>query len=69
MKFVFSLSDLGIWLAISSLVLILAAELTSPYYASRTKISFNRKRIRRVAVATAIASIVVALIWITFSIL
>lgn len=69
MKFVFSLSDLGIWLAISSLVMIIAAELMSPYYASTTKISFNRKRIRTVAVATGIASIVVALIWITFSFL
>jgi hypothetical protein len=69
MNFVLSLSDFGIWLAVSSLMLLTAVELTSPFYASRGDISFNRKRIRRVAVGFSIASIAVALIWITFLVL
>jgi CO/xanthine dehydrogenase FAD-binding subunit len=69
MNFVLSLSDFGIWLAISSLVMLTAVELTSPFYASRADISFNRKKIRRVAFAFAIASVAVALIWIRFSVL
>ena len=65
MSFVFSLSDFGIWLALSSLIMLTAVELTSPFYASRLDASFNRKKIRRVAVAFAIASVAVALIRIT----
>jgi hypothetical protein len=67
--FSLSLSDFGTWLAVSSLVMLIAAELTSPFYASRADIYFNRKNIRRVAVAFAIASIAVALIYITTSVL
>ncbi len=69
MSFVLSLSDFGIWLAVSSLMMLTAAELTSPFYASRRDVSFNRKKIRRVAFAFAIAFIVVALIRITFLVL
>ena len=69
MNFVISLSDFGIWLALSSLMMLTAVEFTSPFYASRADISFNRKKIRRVAVAFAIASVAVALIWIRFSVL
>ena len=69
MNFVLSLSDFGIWLAVSSLMMLTAFELTSPFYASRADISFNRKKIRRVAVSFAIASVAVALIWIRFSVL
>ncbi len=65
MSFIFSLSDFGIWLALSSLIMLTAVELTSPFYASRRDASFNRKKIRRVAVAFAIASVAVALIRIT----
>jgi hypothetical protein len=66
MSFVLSLSDVGIWLALSSLMMLTAFELTSPFYASRRDVSFNRKKIRRVAVAFAIASVAVALIRIRF---
>jgi hypothetical protein len=69
MSFVLSLSDFGIWLAVSSLMMLTAAELTSPFYASRRDVSFNRKKIRRVAFAFAIAFIAVALIRITFLVL
>ena len=62
MSFVLSLSDFGIWLAVSSLMMLTAVELTSPFYASRRDVSFNRKKIRRVAVAFAIGSVAVALI-------
>jgi hypothetical protein len=66
MSFVLSLSDFGIWLAVSSLMMLTAVEFTSPFYASRRDISFNRKKIRRIAVAFAVASVAVALIRITF---
>jgi hypothetical protein len=69
MSFVLSLSDFGIWLALSSLMMLTAAELTSPFYASTGDVSFNRKKIRRIAVAFAIASVAVGLIRIAFLIL
>jgi len=69
MSFIFSLSDFGIWLAASSLIMLIAVELTSPFYANRSDVSFNRKKIRRVAVGFAIAFVVVALIRITFLVL
>ena len=69
MSFVFSLSDFGIWLALSSLIMLTAVELTSPFYSSSRDVSFNRKKIRRVAVAFALASVAVALIRITFLVL
>ncbi|HEU0143388.1 MAG TPA: hypothetical protein VFQ47_01265 [Nitrososphaera sp.] len=69
MSFVFSLSDFGIWLALSSLIMLTAVELTSPFYANRSDVSFNRKKIRRVAVGFAIAFVAVALIRITFLVL
>jgi hypothetical protein len=69
MSFVLSLAHLGIWLAVSSLVMLTVVELTSPFYASRVDISFDRKKIRRVAVAFGIASVAVALIWIRSSVL
>jgi hypothetical protein len=69
MSFVLSLSDFGIWLALSSLIMLTAVELASPFYASRSDISFNRKKIRRVAVGFGIAFIAVALIRITFLVL
>ena len=69
MSFVLSLSDFGMWLAVSSLIMLTAVELASPFYASRSDISFNRKKIRRVAVGFAIAFVAVALIRITFLVL
>jgi hypothetical protein len=66
MSFVLSLSDFGIWLALSSLMMLTAVELTSPFYACRWDVSFNRKKIRKVSVAFAMASVAVALIRITF---
>ncbi len=69
MIFVLSLSDFGMWLAVSSLIMLTAVELTSPFYASRSDVSFNRKKIRRVAVGFAIAFVAVALIRITFLVL
>ncbi len=69
MSFVFSLSDFGIWLAVSSLIMLTAVELTSPFYASKGHVSINRKKIRRVAFAFAIAFVAVALIRITFLVL
>jgi hypothetical protein len=69
MSFALSLSQFGIWLAVSSLMMLTAVELTSPFYASRADISFNRKKIRRVAFAFGIAFVAVALIWIRFSVL
>ncbi|MDQ5876451.1 MAG: hypothetical protein M3288_06400 [Thermoproteota archaeon] len=69
MSFVLSLSDFGMWLGVSSLIMLTAVELTSPFYASRSDVSFNRKKIRRVAVGFAIAFVAVALIRITFLVL
>jgi hypothetical protein len=69
MSFVLSLAHVGIWLAVSSLVMLTAVELTSPFYASRADISFDRKKIRRVAIAFGIASVAVALIWTRSSVL
>jgi hypothetical protein len=65
-SFVFSLSDFGIWLAVSSLIMLTAVELTSPFYASKSHVSINRKKIKRVAGGFAIAFIAVALIRIIF---
>ena len=69
MSFVLSLSDFGIWLALSSLMMLTAVELTSPFYARRRDISFNRKKIRRVALGFAIAFVTVAFIRITLLVL
>ena len=45
MSFVLSLSDLGIWLAVSSLMMLTAVELTSPFYASRGIYLLTEKRL------------------------
>jgi CO/xanthine dehydrogenase FAD-binding subunit len=69
MSFVLSLSDFGMWLAASSLIMLTAVELTSPLYDSSSDVSYNRKKIRRVAFGFAIAFVAVALIRITFLVL
>jgi hypothetical protein len=69
MSFVLSLSEFGLWIGLSSLMMLTAVELTSPFYAKGSYVLFSRKKIRRVAIAFAIAFVAIALIRITFLVL
>ena len=54
MSFVLSLWDLGLWLAVSSILMLITSEVISPHY-GRINMLLQFKRMRRVAIALGIA--------------
>ena len=53
MQFPLTFWDLSLWLAIISIILLVTAELVSPYY-GQTNLLINRKRLRRVALTMGV---------------
>ncbi len=61
MQFPLSIWDISLWLAVTSMILFVASELTSPLYGS-TSILINKKALKNVAIFTAILFIITVLI-------
>jgi len=59
MTFMISLWDIGLWLAVSSFLMIVTSELISPHY-GRINTVIEFKRIRRLALSVGIAYLCVA---------
>jgi hypothetical protein len=53
MDFPLSFWDIGLWLAITAIILLVTSELISPYY-GKTNLIINKKRLRNVALAFSI---------------
>jgi hypothetical protein len=53
MQFPLTFWDLSLWLAVISIILLVTAELASPYY-GHTNLLINKKRLRRVALAMGV---------------
>lgn len=60
-SFVFNLWDVGLWLAVSSVILLVTSELLAPYY-GRMKTVIDVKRLRVIAVGSGLAFLVIAAI-------
>jgi len=54
MAFAISLWDLGLWLAVSSFLMLITSEISSPYY-GRINLHIDLKRMRKIAIALGIA--------------
>ncbi len=52
MNFPLSFWDISLWLAVTSIILLITSELLSPYY-GKTSLLINRKKLRNVAMVTA----------------
>ena len=53
MNFPLSLWDISLWLAVTAIILLTAAELLSPYYGN-TSIFIDRRRLQRVALTVGL---------------
>jgi hypothetical protein len=56
-----SIWDIGLWLAVSSIILLITSELLAPYY-GRNRVAIDVKRLRAVAIASGIAFLIIAAI-------
>ncbi len=56
-----SVWDIGLWLAVSSIILLITSELLAPYY-GRNRVTIDVKRLRAVAIASGIAFLIIAAI-------
>jgi Ca2+/Na+ antiporter len=59
MAFVFSLWDMGLWLAASSIIMLVTAELLSPYF-GRINMNIDIKRLKRAAIVCGMAFLAIA---------
>ncbi|MEM4232191.1 MAG: hypothetical protein QXM77_06640 [Candidatus Nitrosocaldus sp.] len=59
--FAFNLWDIGLWLAVSSIILLITSELLAPYY-GRMKMLIDVKRLRIVAIGSGLTFLVIAAI-------
>ncbi|MFQ5940560.1 MAG: hypothetical protein ACE5KA_02530 [Nitrososphaerales archaeon] len=59
MVFVISISELGLWVAVSAIVMLMVSEVASPYY-GRMNFLLELKKLRMVAIAFGIAFIFIA---------
>ena len=57
MNFPLSFWDISLWLAVTSIILLITSELISPYY-GKTNLIINRKRLKNAALAMAILFLV-----------
>jgi len=53
MPFPLGFDDISLWLAIVSIVLLVTSELLSPYY-GKTNTRVDKKKLRKIALATSI---------------
>jgi hypothetical protein len=49
MQFPLSFWDISLWLAVTSIILLITSELISPYY-GKTNLLINKRRLRNVAI-------------------
>jgi hypothetical protein len=61
MQFPLSIWEISLWLAVTSMILLLASELTSPRYGS-ANLLINKKALKSVAILTAILFLITVLI-------
>lgn len=61
MAFNIEIWDIGLWSAISSIMLLIVSEMISPYY-SKNNIILRAKRIRHIGIGLGILFIVIAII-------
>lgn len=61
MQFPLSLSDISLWLATTSIILMATSELLSPYY-GQTNIIIERKRLRTAAIILGLLFLLTVLI-------
>ncbi len=59
--FVIDIWDIGIWIAVSSAILLITTELLAPYN-SMMRIMLDIKKLRVIAIAIAILSMTIAII-------
>lgn len=52
MSFPLSFRDISLWLAVTSIILLITSELVSPYY-GKTKVLINKKRLKTAALIMA----------------
>jgi len=57
MQFPLSFWDISLWLAITAIILLISAEMLSPYY-GKINIRIDRKRLRNVAFVVSILFLV-----------
>lgn len=60
-SFALSLWDIGLWLAVSSIMLLITSELLAPYY-GRSKTVIDVKRLRIMAVGSGLTFLIIAAI-------
>jgi hypothetical protein len=53
MDFPLSFWDISLWLAVTTIILLITSELISPYY-GKTNLLINKKRLRNVALTMSI---------------
>jgi len=56
-----SVWDIGLWLAVSSIILLITSELLAPYY-GRNRVAIDAKRLRAVAIASGMVFLIIAAI-------
>lgn len=61
MQFPLSFWDIGLWLAVTAIILLVTAELISPYY-RKTSLMVDRKRLRQAALTLSILFIATVII-------
>jgi hypothetical protein len=61
MSFPLSFSDISVWLASTSIILLITTELVSPYY-GQTKLLINKKRLKNIALALGILFLITIVI-------
>lgn len=57
MDFPLGFWDISLWLAVTAIILLVTSELISPYY-GKTSLIMNKKRLRNVALAIPMLSLV-----------
>lgn len=61
MQFPLSIWDISLWLAVTSIILLISSELTSPRYGSASLL-INKKALKNVAILTAMLFLTTVLI-------
>ncbi len=65
MVLVFSIWEIGLWIAISSAMMLLASEVLSPYY-GRTNVLIKQKTMRRLGLGFCVAFFLISFAKIIF---
>lgn len=60
-SFAFNLWDIGLWLAVSSIVLLITSEMLAPHY-GRARTVIDVKRLRVIAIVSGLTFLIIAAI-------